>query len=140
MRRLVPWTGLTKTQFARNWFIVICFTTPEGVGGIGYRTASCRRSSKRSVAAVDEGILQVTEFETPSPLDYYFQRLRLGRFLFADGLIGRIHAVAERLGITDAVCRTASLEDGLIPAVERGLTVTRRLGLEPVAVGEPAAG
>jgi uncharacterized protein YfaS (alpha-2-macroglobulin family) len=30
-----------------------------------------------TVAAVDEGILQITGFETPSPLDFYFRRRRL---------------------------------------------------------------
>src|ERR1051326_7648079 len=42
---------------------------------IGYRTD---RPARIVLFAVDEGILQVTEFKTPDPLEYYFQKCALG--------------------------------------------------------------
>jgi uncharacterized protein YfaS (alpha-2-macroglobulin family) len=41
---------------------------------IGYKT---NRPSKIVIFAVDEGILQVTDFKTPDPLDFYFRKCAL---------------------------------------------------------------
>ncbi|MGZ5022988.1 MAG: alpha-2-macroglobulin family protein, partial [Chthoniobacterales bacterium] len=42
---------------------------------IAYKTA---RPSKIAIFAVDRGILQVTDFTTPAPLDYFFRKTALG--------------------------------------------------------------
>ncbi|MBD3315128.1 MAG: hypothetical protein GF344_05030, partial [Chitinivibrionales bacterium] len=46
-----------------------------------FKVAVSSKSSKRAsytIAVVDEGLLSLTDFETPSPWDHYFQKLRLG--------------------------------------------------------------
>ncbi|MFH1277489.1 MAG: MG2 domain-containing protein [Candidatus Eisenbacteria bacterium] len=48
--------------------LVLSFRLPDLPGG---------RRGQVTVAAVDEGILQITDFETPSPLDHFFRRRRL---------------------------------------------------------------
>ena len=45
---------------------------PVTVGNLG------REEAYVTVAAVDEGILQLTEFKSPKPVDYYFGKRRLG--------------------------------------------------------------
>ena len=64
-----------------------------------------------TVAAVDEGILQITDFATPSPLDFYFQRRRLS----VDShdiwslLLPEFHALAESKTGGDAEVRRKNL-------------------------------
>jgi uncharacterized protein YfaS (alpha-2-macroglobulin family) len=47
-------------------------TVPVSVGNLG------REEAFLTLAAVDEGILQLTEFKSPRPSDYYFGKRRLG--------------------------------------------------------------
>ena len=47
-------------------------TVPVTVGNLG------REEAYVTVAAVDEGILQLTDFKSPRPVDYYFGKRRLG--------------------------------------------------------------
>jgi hypothetical protein len=47
-------------------------TVPVTVGNLG------REEAFVTLAAVDEGILQLTEFKSPKPVDYYFGKRRLG--------------------------------------------------------------
>jgi len=41
-------------------------------------TSSAGVPASYTIAIVDDGLLDITAFETPSPWDYYFQKLRLG--------------------------------------------------------------
>jgi uncharacterized protein YfaS (alpha-2-macroglobulin family) len=50
---------------------------PESPLPVRLRVPGADRSTQVTVAAVDEGILRITDFETPSPLEHYFQRRRL---------------------------------------------------------------
>jgi uncharacterized protein YfaS (alpha-2-macroglobulin family) len=41
-------------------------------------TSQARQKASYTLAVVDEGLLDLTDFKTPDPWDYYFQKIRLG--------------------------------------------------------------
>lgn len=89
---------------------------------VDYRLPGLRRGrdAKVTVAAVDEGILQITEFETPSPLDYFFQQRRLS--------VGSYDTWALLLPEYEQILRRSSPSGGA--AEER----VRRKNLMPISV------
>ena len=45
---------------------------------LGWRKGAGGDEAYVTLAAVDEGILQLTDFKSPDPVDYYFGKRRLG--------------------------------------------------------------
>ncbi|MGA2141154.1 MAG: MG2 domain-containing protein, partial [Brevinematales bacterium] len=56
------------------------------------------------IAAVDEGILQITEFKTPDPFAYFYDKKALGTSLYSifDSVLPDIKAVREAIGGDEA--------------------------------------
>jgi uncharacterized protein YfaS (alpha-2-macroglobulin family) len=76
-----------------------------------------------TLAAVDEGIMQLTDYETPDPADYYFGKRRLGvgmrddygRLILADGTTGALRTGGDGFGgrgLAVVPTRTVALFEG----------------------------
>ena len=89
-----------------------------------------------TLAAVDEGILQLTRFQTPDPLRYFFGKRRLGldmrddygRLIDAQGVVGEIRSGGDAIGGRglDAVpTRTVALFSGLVETDQAGQATVR---------------
>lgn len=101
---------------------------------------------KLALAAVDEGILQLTDYSSPAPAAYYFGKRRLGVDLRddygrlirgAEGAVGALREGGDSLGgraLAVVPTRTVALFSGLVDVGERG-RATVRLAL-PDFVGE----
>jgi uncharacterized protein YfaS (alpha-2-macroglobulin family) len=50
---------------------------PKSLLKVDFKIAGARANCYATVAAVDEGILQLTDFKTPNPFDYFFGKKRL---------------------------------------------------------------
>ena len=99
-----------------------------------------------TVAAVDEGILQLTRYKSPSPTDFYFGKRRLGldvrddygRLIeVSDDVVGAIRVGGDSLGgrgLSAIPTRTVSLFSGIVETDTNGTgTVNFRV---PDFVGE----
>jgi len=101
---------------------------------------------KLVLAAVDEGILQLTDYESPAPSDYYFGKRRLGvdirddygRLIkSAEGTVGPIREGGDNLGgraLAVVPTRTVALFSGLVDVGDKG-RATVKLAI-PDFVGE----
>ncbi len=87
-----------------------------------------------TLAAVDEGILQLTDFVSPSPSDYYFGKRRLGveirdaygRLIQAqEGALGALRSGGDNFGggegLTVVPTRTVALYSGLVAVNGQGI-------------------
>ncbi|HYB10134.1 MAG TPA: alpha-2-macroglobulin, partial [Alphaproteobacteria bacterium] len=112
-------------------------SVPVTVGGLGDG-----QSARLTVAAVDEGILQLTKFESPSPGDYYYAKRQLGVEMRDD----YAHLLDDR-DATAGTIRTggdASIGGGPLPAVPTktvalfsGVVVTDKQGRARIAFDVP---
>lgn len=81
-----------------------------------------------TLAAVDEGILLLTDFQSPDPTDHYFGRRALGvemrdaygRLIISDGRRGQVRtggdaAAAQMSGLPKRSTRTVALYSGILP-------------------------
>jgi uncharacterized protein YfaS (alpha-2-macroglobulin family) len=87
-----------------------------------------------TLAAVDEGILQLTDFKSPDPVDYYFGKRRLGvgmhddygRLIKAEkGPLGALREGGDNLGgrpLAVVPTRTVALFSGLVKVGAGGVT------------------
>lgn len=86
-----------------------------------------------TLAAVDEGILQLTRFKTPDPFDYYFGDRALGvdirdvygRLILGEGgAVGTLRSGGDSAfggpGLTEVPQRTVALFSGLVPLDKDG--------------------
>lgn len=85
-----------------------------------------------TLAAVDEGILQLTDFESPAPLDHYFGKRRLGMDIRDDygrlievenARLGTLRAGGDSLGgrgLSAVPTRTVALFSGLLTPDKSG--------------------
>lgn len=85
-----------------------------------------------TLAAVDEGILQLTRFKSPSPADYYFGKRRLaidirddyGRLITnVSGAMGEIRTGGDAIGgagLSVVPTRTVALFSGIVPVDANG--------------------
>ncbi len=85
-----------------------------------------------TVAAVDEGILQLTRYKSPSPTDFYFGKRRLGldvrddygRLIeVSDDVVGAIRVGGDSLGgrgLSAVPTRTVSLFSGIVETDAQG--------------------
>jgi len=87
-----------------------------------------------TVAAVDEGILQLTDYATPDPAGYYFGKRRLGvgmrddygRLIQAGGAIGEIRTGGDGFGgrpLAVVPTRTVALFEGPVQLVNGAATI-----------------
>jgi uncharacterized protein YfaS (alpha-2-macroglobulin family) len=87
-----------------------------------------------TVAAVDEGILQLTDYATPDPADYYFGKRRLGvgmrddygRLIQAEGAVGEIRTGGDGFGgrpLAVVPTRTVALFEGPVRLQDGSATV-----------------
>lgn len=81
-----------------------------------------------TVAAVDEGILQLTDFQSPEPVDYFLGKRRLGmelldlygRLIESDGRLGNIRSGGDAFGRDSdgsgvRTVQTVALYSGIVP-------------------------
>ena len=101
------------------------------------KVANAKPGEKINVvlAAVDEGILQLTDFKSPAPYDYFFGKRRLGvdirddygRLIAAeDGPVGPIREGGDSFGgrgLTTVPTRTIALFSGVLSADRNGEVV-----------------
>jgi len=84
-----------------------------------------------TLAAVDEGILQLTRFESPAPTKFYFGKRRLavdirddyGRLISGDGPVGAIRQGGDSIGgaaLPVVPTRTVALFSGFIQVDAQG--------------------
>ncbi len=96
-------------------------TVPVSVGGLGEGD-----QAYVTLAAVDEGILLLTDFASPDPTDHYFGRRALGlemrdaygRLIVSDGRRGRVRSGGDgdQLGgLSVRIVETVALFSGIVP-------------------------
>ena len=96
-------------------------TVPVTVAGLGADAAAYV-----TLAAVDEGILLLTDFASPDPTDHYFGRRALGlemrdaygRLIISDGRRGRVRSGGDgdQLGgLSVRIVETVALFSGIVP-------------------------
>ena len=89
---------------------------------------------RMTLAAVDEGILQLTDYKSPSATDYYFGKRRLGvdirddygRLIEAQGAVGPIREGGDGLGgraLSAVPTRTVALFSGVVDIGKGGKAV-----------------
>ncbi len=72
---VVPFTANVEKRRLKIDFESAATVKPGEALRIGYKTD---RPSKIVIFAVDQGILQVTDYKTPNPLEYFFRKCALG--------------------------------------------------------------
>ncbi len=138
---------------ARDRTLTLDFDTPKVVRPrttvelpVNVTNARPGEKLKLVLAAVDEGILQLTDYESPAPSAYYFGKRRLGVFIRDDygrliksteGAVGPIREGGDSLGgraLAVVPTRTVALFSGLVDVGAKG-RATVKLAI-PDFVGE----
>lgn len=100
--------------------------------GVEVQGQAAGESVYLTLAAVDEGVLQLTDYRAPDPLTHYFGQRRLGveiRDLYGRlidghaGPAGRVRAgggAGGRAGMADSAIEVVSLYSGIVPLGEDG--------------------